>query len=137
MIGIRPMAPVLNKVHLKVSEHKMLSFSVRKEIVKNDNSLVVTLLSKAVENEFLQTVQPILKVESSYCYYLDMLTLQKNERNDVYIFFARRDVGKLTCLTQFSSVYFIFAQLHTFHLRLTNNKINKLLKIRWLRIWNQ
>ena len=28
-----------------------------------------------------------------------MLTLQKNERNDVYIFFARRDVQKLTCLT--------------------------------------
>ena len=27
-----------------------------------------------------------------------MLTLQKNERNDVYIFFARRDIRKLTCL---------------------------------------
>ena len=54
--GIRPMAPVLNKVHLKVSEHEMLSLSVRKEIIKNDNSLVVILLSKVVENEFLQTV---------------------------------------------------------------------------------
>ena len=50
------MAPVLSKVHLKVFEHEMLSFSVRKEIIKNDNSLVVVLLSKVVENEFLQTV---------------------------------------------------------------------------------
>ena len=50
------MAPVLNKVHLKVSEHEMLSFSIRKEIIKNDNCLVVILLSKAVENEFLQTL---------------------------------------------------------------------------------
>ena len=50
------MAPVLNEVHLKVSEHEMLSFSVRKEIIKNDNSLVVILLSKVVENEFLQPV---------------------------------------------------------------------------------
>ena len=33
LIGIRPMAPVLNKVHLKVSEHEMLRFSVRKEII--------------------------------------------------------------------------------------------------------
>ena len=60
MIGSRPMTPVLNKVHqtryLKVSEHEMLSFLVRKEIIKNDNSLVVILLSKVVENEFLQTV---------------------------------------------------------------------------------
>ena len=56
VIGIRPMAPVLNKVHLRVSEHEMLSFSVRKEIIKNDNSLVVILLSKVVENEFLQPV---------------------------------------------------------------------------------
>ena len=56
VIGIRPMAPVLNKVHLKVSEHETLSFSVAKEIIKNDNSLVVILLSKVVENEFLQTV---------------------------------------------------------------------------------
>ena len=93
------MAPVLNKVHLKVSEHEMLSFSVRREIIKNDNSLVVILLSKVVENEFLQSVQPTLKVESPYCHYLDTLTLQKNESNDVYIFFAGRHVRKLTCLT--------------------------------------
>ena len=45
------MAPVLNKVHLKVSEHEMLGFSVRREIIKNDNSLAVILLSKVVENE--------------------------------------------------------------------------------------
>ena len=56
MIGIQPMDPVLNKVHLKVSGHEMLSFSMRKEIIKNDNSLVVILLSKVVENEFLQPV---------------------------------------------------------------------------------
>ena len=29
VIGIRPMASVLNKVHLRVSEHEMLSFSER------------------------------------------------------------------------------------------------------------
>ena len=28
-----------------------------------------------------------------------MLKLHTNERNDVYIFFARRDIRKLTCLT--------------------------------------
>ena len=28
-----------------------------------------------------------------------MLKLQKIERSDVYIFFARRDVRKLTCFT--------------------------------------
>ena len=77
----------------------MLNFSVRKEIIKNDNSLVFILLSKVVENEFLRTLYPIHKVESSYCHYLDMLTLQTNERNDVYVFFARRDAQKLTCLT--------------------------------------
>ena len=88
------------QVHLKVrSEHEILSFSVRKEMIKNDNSLVVILLSKVVENGFLQTLQPIHKVESSYCHYLDMLKLQTNERNNVYISFARRDSRKLTCLT--------------------------------------
>ena len=57
MIGIRPMAPVLKtQAHLKVSEHEMLSFSVRKEVIKNDNILGVTLLSEVVENEFLQTL---------------------------------------------------------------------------------
>ena len=56
VIGIRPMAPVLNKVNLKVSEHEMLSFPVRKEIIENANSLVVILLSKVGENKFLQTV---------------------------------------------------------------------------------
>ena len=50
VIGIRP------QVHLKVSEHEMLSFLVRKEIIKNDNSLVVILLSKVVENKFIQAL---------------------------------------------------------------------------------
>ena len=76
-----------------------LTFTVRKEIIKSDNSLVAILLSKVVENEFLQTLSPIHKVESSYSHSLDMLKIQTNERNDVYIFFARRDVRKLTCLT--------------------------------------
>ena len=71
---------------MRVSEHELLSFSARKEIIENDNSLVGILLSKAVENESLQ-------------HYLDMLKLQKNEWNDVYIFFARRDARKLSCLT--------------------------------------
>ena len=56
MAGIRSMSPVLTEVHLRVSEHEMLSFSVRKEIIENDNSLVVILLSKVDENEFLQTL---------------------------------------------------------------------------------
>ena len=56
VIGIRPMAPVLKQVHLKASEHETLGFSVREEIFRNDNSLVVILLSKVVENEFLQTL---------------------------------------------------------------------------------
>ena len=77
----------------------MLSYSVRRKIIKNDDSLVVILLSKVVENEFLQTLWPIHKVESSYCHNLNMLKLQTNERNDLYIFFARRDVRKLTCVT--------------------------------------
>ena len=33
-----------------------LKFSLRKEIIKNSNSLVIILLSKVVENEFLQTL---------------------------------------------------------------------------------
>ena len=61
--------------------------------------MVVILLFKVAENEFLKTLWPIHKVESSYCHYLDMLKLQTNERNDVYIFFARPDARKLTCLT--------------------------------------
>ena len=56
VIGIRPMAPVLKTGPHEVFEHEMLSFSVRKEIIKNDNSLVVILLCKVVENEFLQTL---------------------------------------------------------------------------------
>ena len=44
------------KVHLSISEHKMLSFSVKKKIIENDNSLVVISLSKEGENEFLQTL---------------------------------------------------------------------------------
>ena len=33
VIGIRPMAPVLKKVHLEVSEQEMLRFLVTKEII--------------------------------------------------------------------------------------------------------
>ena len=40
------MAPVLNTGPLEGTEHVMLSFLVRKEIIKNDNSLVVILLLK-------------------------------------------------------------------------------------------
>ena len=39
-----------------IPEYKMLSFSVRKKFVENNNSLVVISLSKAGENEFLQTL---------------------------------------------------------------------------------
>ena len=37
------------------TEHEMLSFSIRKEIIENENSLV-DKLSKVGENEFLQTL---------------------------------------------------------------------------------
>ena len=57
LIGIRPMAPVLNTGPLEgIRALNVNFFSVRKEIIKNDNSLVVILLSKVVENEFLQAL---------------------------------------------------------------------------------
>ena len=52
-ISIRPMAPVQNRGPLEVFEHKMLSFSIRKEIIENNNSLIVISLSKVGKNEFL------------------------------------------------------------------------------------
>ena len=33
----------------------------------------------------------ISKVESSYCHYLEMLKLRKNKKNDLYMFFVRRE----------------------------------------------
>ena len=41
---------------LKISEHKMLSFSAQKEIIENNNSLVAISLSKVGENEFFWTL---------------------------------------------------------------------------------
>ena len=41
------------EVHLKMSDHKMLTFLVRKEIIDNNNSLVAISLSEVGENEFL------------------------------------------------------------------------------------
>ena len=64
------------KVLLKISEHKMLSFSLRKEIIENDNSLVDISFSKIGENEF----------SSDFIANLEMLKLQENGRNDQYIF---------------------------------------------------
>ena len=75
------------KVLLKISEHKMLSFSLRN--IENDNSLVDISFSKIGENEF----------SSDFIANLEMLKLQENGRNDQYIFFSRRDIPKLTCLT--------------------------------------
>ena len=77
----------------------MLTFLVRKEIIKNDNRLVVISLSKVDENDLLQALLLICKAESSYCHYLEMIKLRKNKWNDLYIFFTRCDVGKLTCLS--------------------------------------
>ena len=68
---------------MKISELKM---SVRKEIIENDNNLVALSLSKVGENEFLQTLWAIDKVESSYCHYSEMLKLLKNKWKDRYIF---------------------------------------------------
>ena len=78
----------------------MLSFLVRKEIIENNNCLVVISLFKVGENEFLQTLKSIYTVESSYYHYLEMLKLRKNKRNDLYILLGRRDVRKLTSLTE-------------------------------------
>ena len=44
------------EVHLKMSEDKMLSFSVRKEIIEINNSLVVISLFTVGKNEFFQTL---------------------------------------------------------------------------------
>ena len=65
-----------------ISDHKML-FPVTKEIIENSNSFVVISLSKVGENEL---VHPIYKVELSYCNYLEMFKLRKNERYDLYTF---------------------------------------------------
>ena len=62
------------KVLLKISEHKMLSFALRKEIIENDNSLVVISFSK------------IAFFSSDFIANLEMLKLQEDERNDLYIF---------------------------------------------------
>ena len=58
VISTRPMARALSKteVHLRISEHKMLSFSVRKEIIQNNNGLVGILLSKVGKNDFFHTL---------------------------------------------------------------------------------
>ena len=63
-------------------------FFSQEKIIENDNSLVVIPLSKVGENEFVQTLQPIHKVESSYCHYLEMLKLRKN-KGTICIFFSR------------------------------------------------
>ena len=56
VIGIRLMAPVLNTGPPEGIWAQNVKISVRREIIKNDNSMVVILLSKVVENEFLQTL---------------------------------------------------------------------------------
>ena len=60
-VGLRslvfdPWSLCKTEVHLKISEHKMLRFSVRKEIIENGNSWVVISLSKVGKNEFVQTL---------------------------------------------------------------------------------
>ena len=65
LIGSRPMALVLNTGHLKVSEHELLSFSVRKQIIKNDNSLIVIVQSsqKRIPSDFIANSQSrIIKI---------------------------------------------------------------------------
>ena len=60
LLVVGPRSLCKTEVHLKISEHKMLSFLVRKEIIDNNNTLVVILLSKVGENEFLQTYIAII-----------------------------------------------------------------------------
>ena len=64
------------KVLLKISERKMVRFSLRKEIIENDNSLVDISFSKIGESEF----------SSDFIANLEMLKLQENGRNDLCIF---------------------------------------------------
>ena len=77
----------------------MLSFSVRKEIIENDNSLVDISLSKIGENEFssdfianLQTRIIILLL------FRNAKITGKWKERSVY-FFSRHNIPKLTCLT--------------------------------------
>ena len=73
----------------------LLSFSVRKEFIKNDNSFIVQSSRKRIPSDFIANSQSRTIILPS----LDIHKLQTNETNDVYIFFARRDLRKLTCLT--------------------------------------
>ena len=50
------MAPVQNRGPFQDICAQMLSFLARKEIIENNNSLVVISLSKVDENEFLQAL---------------------------------------------------------------------------------
>ena len=46
---------IANKgTYLSISEHKMLRFLIKKNIIENDNSLVVISLFKVSKNEFFQ-----------------------------------------------------------------------------------
>ena len=67
----------------------MLSFSVRKEIIENDNSLVDISFSKIGENEF----------SSDFIANLEMLKLQENGRDDLYILSRVVTYQTVTCLT--------------------------------------
>ena len=55
------MAKCETHVHLKVSEHEMLNFSVRKEIIKTDNTLVVIFIvqssRKRIRSDFIANSQ--------------------------------------------------------------------------------
>ena len=54
------MTPVQNRGPPKVSEHKILSFSVRKEVIENNNSLVqrsVQSRRKRVPSDFIANLQ--------------------------------------------------------------------------------
>ena len=66
MIGIRGMAPVLNTGPLEGIEQEMLSFSIRKEIIKNDNSLVVQSSRNRIPSDFIANSQSRIIIFPSF-----------------------------------------------------------------------
>ena len=67
---------------MKMSEHKMLTFSIKKEIIGNNNSLVVISLFKVGVNEFLPNYNSggnSQRLGYGMCHFLRVLFLLENK----------------------------------------------------------
>ena len=97
VIGIRPMAPVLDTGVLEgIWARHVKFFGEERNYYKwwqFGSYFIVQSSRRGIPSDFIA-------VESSYCHYLDMLKLQTNKRNDVYIIFARCDTRKLLASLQ-------------------------------------